>query len=180
MDLLKGLEEISATLDILKKECAIVDYALIGGLAVSIWGRPRATRDIDLLLLLDVAADVNALAERLVQKGIKSELIKGDLRDPIPYLLKIVLETVEIDVIIATKRWEFDAVENAVSIDLGAKDISIVSPEYLIIMKLKAGGPRDMLDVQDILETGDIDLEKTKSLAKSYRVDKKLERLMLS
>ena len=31
-------------------ESAQVPYALVGGLAVAVWGAPRATKDIDLLI----------------------------------------------------------------------------------------------------------------------------------
>lgn len=34
--------------DELKKEGLIEDYALIGGLALSAWVRPRTTKDVDL------------------------------------------------------------------------------------------------------------------------------------
>ena len=66
MDLLKGLEDISAILDSLKKECAIVEYALVGGLAVSVWGRPRATRDIEKTKLLAKSYRVDKKLEKLI------------------------------------------------------------------------------------------------------------------
>jgi hypothetical protein len=31
-------------------EGASIDYALVGGLAVAVWGAPRATKDIDLII----------------------------------------------------------------------------------------------------------------------------------
>jgi hypothetical protein len=33
-------------------ERANIDYAVCGGLAIAVWGAPRATVDIDLLILL--------------------------------------------------------------------------------------------------------------------------------
>ncbi len=178
MDLLRGVEEIFSCLDALKQEGAVSDYLLIGGLAVSIWGRPRATRDIDLLVMLDNSADVSVFSRRLTEKGMKNEVLKGDMRDPISCLLKISLETAEVDAIIAAKNWEVEAVENAVRIDFEGHVLPVVSPEYLIVMKLKAGGPRDLLDVQDIIEAGDVDIDKLKALTKKYRLDKKLEKVM--
>jgi predicted nucleotidyltransferase len=44
--LLEQLRAILAALD-----HAGIEYALVGGLAVAVWGGPRATQDIDLLLV---------------------------------------------------------------------------------------------------------------------------------
>jgi hypothetical protein len=41
-------DELRAVLAALDQ--ASVDYALVGGLAVAVWGAPRATKDIDLLV----------------------------------------------------------------------------------------------------------------------------------
>ena len=41
-------DELRAVLSALDQ--ARVDYALIGALAVAVWGAPRATKDIDLLV----------------------------------------------------------------------------------------------------------------------------------
>src|SRR5580765_2026791 len=45
MDLYAELRGVLAELD-----AANVEYALVGGLAVAVWGAPRATKDIDLLV----------------------------------------------------------------------------------------------------------------------------------
>ncbi len=43
---------------------ARVDYALVGGMAVAVWGAPRATRDIDLLVRSeDLARAMGAVRE---------------------------------------------------------------------------------------------------------------------
>jgi hypothetical protein len=40
-----------------------VEYALVGGLAVAVWGAPRATKDIDLLVQPErLDAAMNAVA----------------------------------------------------------------------------------------------------------------------
>ena len=51
MDLLQAVGEVVAFL-----EEERVPYVLIGGLAVQHWGEPRATRDIDVTVLVDEAA----------------------------------------------------------------------------------------------------------------------------
>jgi hypothetical protein len=44
-------------------DAAGVDYALIGGLAVAVWGVPRFTQDIDLLVRREDLLDVEKLKE---------------------------------------------------------------------------------------------------------------------
>ncbi|MGB0678226.1 MAG: hypothetical protein ACPGUV_01025 [Polyangiales bacterium] len=41
-----------------------IDYALVGGLAVAVWGAPRATQDIDLLVLPQDVERAKACAGR--------------------------------------------------------------------------------------------------------------------
>src|SRR5215813_11702388 len=45
---MKVIEELMAVASALDR--AQVEYALVGGLAVAVWGAPRATKDIDLLV----------------------------------------------------------------------------------------------------------------------------------
>lgn len=62
MDLLQALGEVVAFLE--KEQ---VPYVLIGGLAVQHWGEPRATRDIDITVLMD-EADLERFLERVLTR----------------------------------------------------------------------------------------------------------------
>lgn len=79
--------------------------------------------------------------------------------------------------LIATSKWEDEAVEAAVLVKLGKVGIPVIPVEYLIVMKLKAGGPRDILDAEELLQTGRLDMESLERLAKRLRVDKRLEKV---
>ena len=60
LDLYEELKAIVAALD----ENGI-DYALCGGLAMAVWGAPRATVDIDLLILAERLEETKAIARSL-------------------------------------------------------------------------------------------------------------------
>jgi hypothetical protein len=65
MNLLDELLRTARALDL-----ASVEHALIGGLAVAVWGAPRATKDIDLLVRredLDRAVQVAISRDALIQ-----------------------------------------------------------------------------------------------------------------
>ena len=46
----------------------------------------------------------------------------------------------------------------------------VASPEFVIILKLKAGGPQDLLDVQELLASGLVNRELLAELAACYNV----------
>jgi hypothetical protein len=71
----------------------------------------------------------------------------------------------------ATKKYEAEAIEQSITVSIAGKDIPVASPEYLIILKLKAGGPRDLLDVQELLASNLVDRVLLAELAARYRVE---------
>ena len=46
-----------------------VPYVLIGAWALAVWGRPRATNDVDILVLVK-EADLPALSDRIIRAGL--------------------------------------------------------------------------------------------------------------
>ena len=56
-------EEFKTLISSLDEHC--VDYALCGGLAMAVWGAPRATVDIDLLILTEALEEAKAVARGL-------------------------------------------------------------------------------------------------------------------
>ena len=142
-------EVLSKFLDLLDREG--IRGALIGGLAVATWGSPRSTEDIDLLAEL---AQSPELEDAMRAEGWRVSWHRGGREDPIPLLLR--LESVhvgpKIDVICATRHWERAILDRAVQVTLpGGRRVPVVTPEDLIVLKLLAGGPQDLIDVADLL-----------------------------
>lgn len=143
------LQKLNLALDVLTtlRDGGYVNgFTLTGGLAVSAWSPPRATMDIDFLVLVE-STNLNHLVNALSSAGLSAELRRGGYDDPVPCLIR----ADSLDIIVATKKYEAEAIEQSVIVDVLGREIPVVSPEYLIILKLKAGGPRDILDVQEIL-----------------------------
>ncbi len=177
MGIERSLKEVGKILNRLTRDRVIKGFVLIGGLSVSTWGVPRATKDIDLLISLESIHEMKAFRKALDGEGLKTKLLRGGPSDPVPYLLKAFHEDVPVDMLIATSKWEDEAVEAAVLVKLGKVGIPVIPVEYLIVMKLKAGGPRDILDAEELLQTGRLDMESLERLAKRLRVDKRLEKV---
>jgi Nucleotidyl transferase AbiEii toxin, Type IV TA system len=164
--LLQKLNQAIDVLTALHDEGRINGFALVGGLAVSAWSPPRATMDIDLLVLVD-SNNLNHLVKALCDAGMNAELRRGGADDPVPCLIRADF----LDIIVATKKYEAETIEQSIIVSMAGRDIPVASPEYLIILKLKAGGPRDLLDVQELLASSLVDRELLAELAERYRVE---------
>lgn len=184
-DLKKGLKEFAELLKKAKERGELKGYALIGGFAVSARSRPRATKDVDFLIHAEKEVVFKTLPELISRKGYKFKIYKGDLLDPINGVIRVFDEEGNefVDLIPIFWNWQKEAVEYAEEIKIfDDVRVPIARIEDLIVLKLKAGGPQDMLDVQELLKAGkigkELDAERLKVLAKSARVDKKLAKLL--
>lgn len=168
--LLQKLNQALDLLTALRADGRIDGFALIGGLAVSAWSPPRATMDVDLLVLAKTE-NLDHLVKALCDAGMNAELRRGGFDDPVPFLIRADF----LDIIVATKKYEAEAVEQSIAVNIAGRDIPVASPEFLIIIKLKAGGPRDLLDVKELLAANLVDKALLVDLAVRYRVNTLLE-----
>jgi hypothetical protein len=163
-----------------------IRFALIGGLAVSTWGAIRATRDIDLLADSDPSPISNRhLREELKnffeKRGCAIEWRIGDFDDPIPLLLHLKLgkksADAGADILWAYKRWHQAALQRRQEVTTGRHRFFVLRPEDLILMKLDAGGPQDLLDVQALLSSRprELNIKRLKRNAARIRLGKLLE-----
>jgi len=170
--LLERLNQALELLTALRAEGRIGGFALIGGLAVSAWSPPRATMDVDLLVLAETE-NLNHLVKALCDAGMSAELRYGGFHDPVPFLIRADF----LDIIVATKKYEAEAVVESIAVNIAGREIPVVSPEYLIILKLKAGGPQDLGDVKELLASKLVDKPLLSDLARRYRVKSLLQKI---
>lgn len=137
-----------------------IDFALIGGLSVAAWGLVRATEDIDFLADSEPSpiSDLNLrhrLKSHLERRRCRVEWRVGDYDDPVPLLLRVELPRsyggLGADVLWAHKRWHRDALARAITVNISRQRVSVLHPEDLILLKLDAGGPLDLSDVEGLL-----------------------------
>ncbi len=163
-----------------------IHMALIGGLAVSTWGAVRATQDIDLL----ADSDPNPIGDRTVRAGLQRffeanrctvEWRTGDSDDPIPLLLRLnlggALNQPGADILWVHRRWQREALQRRLEVKSGKLRVPVLHPEDLILMKLDAGGPQDLLDVQALLSARPpkVNVARLKRSAARMRLRKLLE-----
>jgi predicted nucleotidyltransferase len=131
-------------------DAASIPYMLIGGLALSAWGLPRATLDIDLTLWvpgdnLDRVCD--SLCARYHPRVADPRKFVGKTR-----VLPVTTNTgVRIDFLFAAFAFEKEMMERAPLRQLGGVTVRVATLEDLILLKLPSSRGRDQEDVRLIL-----------------------------
>ena len=128
-----------------------VAYALVGGLAVAVWGAPRATRDIDLLVRADALPGALEAAERC---GFDLRALPMRFRDGMQ-LQRVSRaaagQLLTVDFIMATEELE-PVWQSRRELQTETGALWVVSREALIQMKVAAGRPQDLADVEKLRE----------------------------
>ena len=111
-----------------------IDWALVGGLAMAIYGSDRTTKDIDII------------ADKLLPIEKAGDLVQGGER----YLIKTKKKEVAVDWIIRKDEFKqlfAEALKESVKIN----DVPILTPEWLVILKFIAGRFKDQEDAVFLL-----------------------------
>lgn len=129
-----------------------IEFALIGGLAVSLRGQPRMTVDVDLVMLADVdralelVRDIDATPFEPLFPGVEEVVARS-------YILPLRHRTtgIRVDVAIGMSGFERQAVRRAAPVSIGAVRVPVVATEDLLIMKALAGRPQDEEDIRGLI-----------------------------
>jgi hypothetical protein len=135
-------------------ESAGVDYALIGALAVAVWGAPRATKDIDLLVRREDLPRARAAAR---DRGFTLEALPLEFKDgtEVQRVSKVDPSgnLMTLDFMLVDANLE-QAWASRIVLPFGDGRVSVVSRDALIGMKARAARPQDIMDIQN-LKDGD-------------------------
>lgn len=125
--------------------------AAIGGIAVSVWARPRTTADVDLKILLDRDA-----AQRLLDVlqpdyvSLQPEPLQALRRHGVLFVKN--RDGIRIDLQLADVSFDQSAVERARTIELEpGLAAQICTAEDLIIYKIISTRLQDQIDVENII-----------------------------
>lgn len=143
---------------------------IIGGVAQSLVARPRATQDIDVLILVDRHG-----LEQLFKEG-KRFGFKPRISDALDFaktnrvlLLRHEKSGIDIDIALATLPFEEESFARCKRVKIGKLSIPLPTPEDLIIMKAVAHRPKDLIDLEAIIECHKkIDYSRVKKWVKEF------------
>lgn len=135
-------------------EAAGIPYALMGGVASTVVGRHRHTRDLDIFVTPDAAAPA---LEALARAGFRTE------RTDEQWLYKAWEGDVLVDVIFVSKRGvvlDEEMREHCRTISVQGRSVTVLSGEDLLVIKALANAehvPRHWYDGLGILATDGLD-----------------------
>lgn len=159
-----------------------IPYIVTGGIAVLVWGRPRYTADIDIVIELEKNR-AEAFREALLSLGKAGHLDYDVMMEALASEGEFNFihgeSGVKVDFWVLKKHDDFDTARlkrKKVKIILGEK-INFISPEDLILVKLKwhkeSGSARQLEDVESILKiSGEkLDIKYLKTWTTQFDVD---------
>jgi len=142
--------------------------AVIGGVAVSLRGKPRLTKDVD-AVVLDM--DVEALVEsaRAFDLGPRIHDAIDFARRTRVLLLRHSPSRIDVDISLGALPFEEEVIDRSTLLDLGKIRVQVASAEDLVIMKAVAGRPRDIADIEGLVElNADLDVERIRRWIREF------------
>ena len=130
-----------------------VDGVLIGGVAASLLGRPRATRDIDALVWLaeDRWEQFLASGDPYGFRPRGSQALPFARRSRV-LLVRHQPSGLDIDIVLGAIPFEKQVLAERRIIRIDEVSVALPSPENLIIMEAVAQRPRDLADIEGLLD----------------------------
>lgn len=125
-----------------------VRIAIIGGLAMQAYGSDRFTFDVDFI------------ADSLISSLTGTDLSFGGVRSQLS-------NGIVVDVIVREDA-QAPLYEAALSSTVGGENGSIVAPEFIAAMKFWAGRPKDDLDLEFLIASGQLDLDALRKILRNY------------
>jgi hypothetical protein len=122
-----------------------LEYAVAGGLALAIWGAPRATTDIDLLVRRADLGHALIIAKRLGFTIIANPMKFSDGTEMCRATKFEAGEQLTLDLLLTDEDspdWQTRERHQ-----LGAASVTVVSRDTLIQMKARAPRPQDIADI---------------------------------
>lgn len=159
---------------------ARVRYAIIGAWALSLWGKPRATADLDFLILVDEQG-LERVGRFLTEAGMSVDevwqqwnpLLRGSQ-------LRFQHRGVAIDLLCPRDNHDQIIFRRRRKRRLGGESYWVVSVEDFILQKIKVGRPRDFEDALSVVERfrEKLDMGYLKRWADQLRVGAELRYVM--
>ncbi len=172
----REFREIAKVLKEARRLKYIHDFALTGALALM---QPRATRDMDFLISVE-KEKIDSLVDwlRFNRRYNLAKRHAGRPKDLIKDLIEVPAGPTWADLIVAHSEVEKRAIATASPVSpLKGVRLKVVLPEYLIILKLRAGSDQDYIDSAHLWNEA-IDKRLVRKMAKELFMDGKIKKML--
>ena len=162
-----------------------IPYIITGGMAVSVWGRPRSTADIDIIVEL-FSKNIHRLAKELLMVNKDVYISEDAIKEALEYKGEFNFidpqSQLKVDFWIVKDVFNKNEIERAVSQEFEGYKIKFVSPEDLVLSKLLwykgSNSTRHLDDTKSVLAITKINLKYVKEWAKRQGTIEILEKLL--
>lgn len=165
-----------------------VPYVVIGGVAVGLLGKSRATGDVDAVILTDESR-LDAFVDDAKSYGFVPRVPNAPefARENRVLLLRHVGDDIGVDLSLGCLSFETEMIARAIRVRAMGLEIPIARPEELIVMKALAFRPRDVIDIETLLDANEqVDLRRVRrsvhALSEALEdpeISERLERLLV-
>jgi hypothetical protein len=128
-------------------------WYLFGAQAVTIWGRPRLTTDVDVTIRLESGSTAELVAT-LTAAGFRlafgsDEFVRATR------VIPLVHESsgMPLDLVLAGPGLEEQFLDRAIVVQLDDLSVPVISPEDLVVTKVLAGRGKDVEDIRGLLRS---------------------------
>ena len=144
---------------------------VIGGVAVGLLSKTRFTEDVDAMVLLSVE-DISEFLKVAEEEGIAPRIERADefaKRNRV-LLLRHSLSQTNIDISLGVLPFEQEVVQRSIVYKVDENlTIPLPTAEDLIIMKAIAHRPKDLLDIQGVIQSHpELDRERIENWVKQF------------
>lgn len=129
-----------------------IQYALSGAIANVVWGIPRATQDIDILISVP-QIQLPSLLEIFFSLGFKGDSKELILKAQKEYFIRLAHHAVTLEIFLPAIPYHHQVIKRRVKYDIEDTPAWFVSLEDLIILKLLFHRTKDIADIKAILAT---------------------------
>jgi hypothetical protein len=150
-----------------------VRYVIVGGVGANLYGRPRSTFDVDLILEVEEGhAERLARGFRASGFSVTAEDIRVALREQGHFTVHDLRSEYRLDCKGAYTARERVALELRRRVRSGRGFLYVDAPEDLIVVKLLFGSPQDVLDAEAVYarQRPRLDLRRVSLLARRFGV----------
>ena len=168
-------------------EAEKVDVMLTGAFATNIYGVPRSTKDVDLVLSGEPQSSLFRVVERLKPKVAFREQVEFDTLTwgrrhvgrtiESPYYLLELFEVFD-DAFVKAQFAERQEIE----LPSLERKVWVPRAEHVVVQKLRWARDKDLLDARDVLivqGTDDLDLSEIRSWCQQHGSEERLEQILV-
>ncbi|MDI6752349.1 MAG: nucleotidyltransferase [bacterium] len=155
----KAKEQLKPLIDPLMAICKLLDKGewsgmIIGGVAASILGIPRFTRDIDVVVWLE-EKDVDLFLKEARKLNIEPRIhnLKEFAKKNRVLLMHHKKSNIPLDISLGMLPFEKKAIDKSKQVKIGDFTLPLPAPEDLIILKAIAHRLQDILDIEGIIKS---------------------------